>query len=203
MLPGDHTPWRRRRPPGASPVRYVTYPRRRPERLRAVRKVVRATVVPSAGVGEQGMVRAHEWDVSRRLARAPGRRRPWWVAHPVSARSALRLEWECTGRRAVVAVSGDLDVVTTAHLEAVVAEQPLTGCRALEVDLRGVPSIGSAGLSVLLGVRRWCLQRGIELRIRGAQPSVWRVFELAGLDLLFAPAAELDLSAEAQELTLF
>lgn len=154
-------------------------------------------------VGEQGMVRAHEWDVSRRLARAPGGRRPWWVSHPGPIRSPLRLEWESAGRWSVVAVSGDLDLVTGAQLERVVAEQPLTGCRTLEIDLRGVPSIGSAGLSVLLGVRRWCLQREIMLRIRGAQPSVWRVFELTGLDLVFAPPAGPDVSAEVQELTLF
>jgi anti-anti-sigma factor len=149
------------------------------------------------------MVRAHEGDVSRRLARAPGGRRPWWVSHPVPARAPLLLEWESTGTRSVVAVSGDLDLVTAPQLEVVVAEQPLTGCRALEVDLGGVPSIGSVGLSVLLGVRRWCLQREIDLRIRGAQPSVWRVFELTGLDLVFAPATEPEVSIEVEQLTLF
>jgi anti-anti-sigma factor len=125
------------------------------------------------------------------------------VSHPSPGRSPLRLEWESTGARTVVAVSGDLDAVTTPQLEVIVAEQPLTGCRFLEVDLRGVPSIGSAGLFVLLGVRRWCLQRGIELAIRGAQPSVWRVFEQTGLDLVFAPAAEPDAARAVQELTLF
>ena len=149
------------------------------------------------------MVLAHEWDVSRRLARAPGGRRPWWVGHPAPGRSPLRLEWESTGTRTVVAVTGDLDAVTALQLEAIVAEQPLTGCGSLEVDLRGVPSIGSAGLSVLLDVRRWCLQRGIELGIRGAQPSVWRVFEQTGLNLVFAPAPESDVSGRVQELTLF
>jgi anti-anti-sigma factor len=162
-----------------------------------------STAVPSVGLGEQGMVRAHEWDVSRRLARPPGGRRPWWVAHPAPGRSPLRLEWVATGARTVLAVSGDLDVVTTPQLESVVADQPLTGCSVLEVDLAGVPSIGSVGLSVLLGIRRWCLQRGIELRIRGAQPSVWRVFELTGLDLVLAPPAEHDASPAVQELTLF
>ena len=149
------------------------------------------------------MVRAHEWDVSRRLARAPGGRRPWWVAHPVPARPALRLEWEATGTRTVVAVSGDLDVVTPQRLEAFVAEQSLVGCRVLEVDLRGVPSIGSVGLSVLLDVRRWCLQQGVDLCVRGTQPSVWRVFETTGLDLVFAPTADEDASSAVQELTLF
>jgi len=100
----------------------------------------------------------------------------------------FRLEWQSTGVHTVVAASGDLDRVTTPHLEAIVAEQPLSGCAVLEVDLGGVPSIGSTGLSVLLGVRRWCLQRGIELRVRGAQPSVWRAFEVTGLDGVFGPA---------------
>lgn len=167
----------------------------------ALRTVRTSTAVPSVGLGEQGMVRAHEWDVSRRLARAPGGRRPWWVAHPAPAPGPLHLEWESTGARTVVAVSGDLDAVPT--WETVVARRALTGCSVLAVDLAGVPSIGSEALSALLGVRRWCLQRGIELRIQGAQPSVWRVFEVTGLDLVFAPAAEPTLPPAVQELTLF
>jgi anti-anti-sigma factor len=148
------------------------------------------------------MVRAHEWDVSRRLARSSGGRRPWWVAHPVPVRPPLGLEWVATGTRSVVAVTGDLALVTVPQLEAFVAGQPLAGCSTLEVDLAGVPSIGSAGLSVLLGVRRWALQRGIELRIRAAQPSVWRVFEVTGLDVVFA-AAHVPASTPAQDLLLF
>jgi anti-anti-sigma factor len=148
------------------------------------------------------MVRAHEWDVSRRLARSPGGRCPWWVAHPVPSRPALGVEWLATGARTVVAVSGNLDLLTAPQLEAVVAGQPLTGCCVLEVDLGGVPSMGSDGLSVLLGVRRWALQRGIELRIRAVQPSVWRAFEVTGLDAVFGEAPE-PVDAPAQELVLF
>ena len=131
------------------------------------------------------MVRAHEWDVSRRLARPPGGRRPWWVTHPAPEPAALRLECETAGGHARVAVDGDVDLVTAPQLEAFVAERPLAGCTVLELDLGGVPSIGSAGLSVLIGVRRWCLQRGIELRLRDVQPSVWRVFEATALDAVF------------------
>jgi anti-anti-sigma factor len=124
------------------------------------------------------------------------------VAHPVSRGPAVRLEWVATGARSVVAVSGELDRLTTAQLEAFVAQQPLAGCAVLEIDLAGVPSVGSAGLSVLLGARRWALQRGIELRVRSAQPSVWRVFEVTGLGGLFtcdAPAVPVPV----QELALF
>jgi anti-anti-sigma factor len=148
------------------------------------------------------MVRAHEWDGPRRLAGAPGSRRPWWVvAH--TATPGFRVDWEQTGVHTVVAVRGDLGLVTPAHLEVMVAEQSLTGCAVLEVDLDGVPSIGSTGLSVLLEVRRWCLQRGMELRIRGAQPSVWRAFEVTGMDRVFAVGTADPAPRPGQELALF
>jgi anti-anti-sigma factor len=91
---------------------------------------------------------------------------------------------------------------TGPQLEAFLARQPLAGCAVLEVDLAGVSSVGSVGLSVLLGVRRWALQRGIELRIRGTQPSVWRVFEVTGVADVFAAAPD-RAAPPAQELALF
>jgi anti-anti-sigma factor len=144
------------------------------------------------------MVRAHEWQGSRRLGRTT--RRPWWAGHAVPPRPRLRLEWDST---AAVLLSGDLDQETAPHLEAFVAARPLTDCAVLELDLGGVPSVGSVGLSVLLGLRRWCLQRGVELRVRGAQPSVWRVFEVTGLDRVFAPSTGASPRMPAQDLALF
>jgi anti-anti-sigma factor len=148
------------------------------------------------------MVRAHERDTSRRLGRASGGRRPWWVAHPVACRPASGLDWESSGSRAVVLVRGDLDGLSALQLESFLAGRLVVGCRDLEIDLAGVPSMGSIGVSTLVGVRRWALQRGIALRLRGVQPSVWRVFELAGLDQLFTAAGEPP-AAPAQELALF
>lgn len=148
------------------------------------------------------MVRAHEWDVSRRLSRPPGRRRPWWVSHPAPGPAALRLEWEAAGGHALVVVEGDIDLVTAPQLEAFVAGRPMAGCAVLELDLGGVPSIGSGGLSVLIALRRWCLQRGTGLVIRNAQPSVWRVFEATGLAEVFT-ASRSGPCPPVQELALF
>jgi anti-anti-sigma factor len=147
------------------------------------------------------MVRAHEQDPARRLARACGRR-PWWVGHPVSRRPAAGFDWESSGSRAVVLLRGELDGRTAQHLESFLTGRSLIGCRELEIDLAGVPSMGSIGLSALLGVRRWCLQRGIALRLRAVQPSVWRVVELGGLVQAFTPAADA-VPPPAQELSLF
>ena len=108
------------------------------------------------------------------------------------------LDWESSGARAVVFVRGELG----AQLETVLAGRPLAGCRELELDLAAVPSIDSTGLAALAGVHRWALQRGVRVSLRGVQPSVWRVVELAGLDRLFtAPSWPSD--APAQELALF
>jgi anti-anti-sigma factor len=131
------------------------------------------------------MVRAHEWDGSRRLSRASAGRRPWWVGHPIAA-SALRLERESAGARTIVAVGGDIDSRTAPQLEAFVADSGLVRCAVLELELSGVASIGSVGLSTLVALHRWCAQRGVELRLRGATPSVWRVIQAGGLDRTFA-----------------
>src|SRR4051794_25368032 len=125
------------------------------------------------------MVLSHEWDVSRRLARSPRNRRPWWVSHPVPELPSLALEAESAASRVIVLVSGEIDALTAPHLEAFVAGRSLAGCTVLELDLAGVRSIASAGLSALLGLRRWCQQRGIDLRLRGTQPSVWRGLRLS------------------------
>lgn len=143
------------------------------------------------------MVRAHEQDASRRLGRPSAGRRPWWVAHPVPRRPAPGLDWESSGTRAVVFVRGELG----AQLETFLAGRSLAGCRDLELDLAGVPSIDSAGLSALAGVHRWALQRRVGVRLRGVQPSVGRVVELAGLDRLFTAAEPA--GTPAQELALF
>jgi anti-anti-sigma factor len=120
------------------------------------------------------------------------------VAHPAPRRPGPGLDWESSGTRAVVTVRGELG----AQLETFLAGRSLAGCRELELDLAGVPSIGSAGLSALVGVHRWALQRGVTLRLSGVQPSVWRIVEPAGLDPLFTGAAE-PLEAPVQELALF
>jgi anti-anti-sigma factor len=124
------------------------------------------------------MVRGHEWDVSRRLARAPAARRP----REAGSAPALRLSWESAGGRAVLTVAGEVGPRTAVQLDAFIAEGLLGGCALLELDLAGMPSIGSAGLSTLVAVRRSCDQRGVEMRLRNASPSVERVVEAAGLD---------------------
>jgi anti-anti-sigma factor len=146
------------------------------------------------------MVRAHEWDAARRLARLPARRRPWWTGHPAPT-AALRLEWVAGAPFAVLGVDGDLVARTAGLLEPFLTSAPTAGWSRLDLDLSGVGRLDSAGLSALLGVRRWCAQLAVPLRIRGALPSVERVLALAGLD---EPAPDGDARCRpAQDLLLF
>ncbi|NDI49637.1 STAS domain-containing protein [Goekera deserti] len=149
------------------------------------------------------MVRAHEWDAHRRLGRASGTSRPWWTpVCPAPDRSVGLDRWS-TGQRAVVLVRGELDTAAAARLEAYVTGTPLSGRSVLELDLAGVPWTGSAGLSAFVALRRWCDARGATLVLRSVQPSVWRVFQLAGLDGVFDTEPGTARPAPDQDLLLF
>jgi anti-sigma B factor antagonist len=147
------------------------------------------------------MVRAHEWDVARRLGHVPASRRPWWAAHR-TVRPVDVLEWESAGAEGTLLVTGDLDARTAGRLEGFVAERLRPGAVLLTVELSGARSVGSAGLGALLSLRRWCDQRGVQLRVRGALPSVWRSFEAVGVAGAFVVVGEPVAAGEA-ELVLF
>ena len=148
------------------------------------------------------MVRAHEWDVARRLGHVPASRQPWWAAHrtvqPVDV-----LAWESAGAEGSLVVVGDLDAPTAARLESFVAERLRPGSTVLEVDLSGARSVGSPGLGALLSLRHWCDQRDVQLRIRGALPSVWRSFEAVGLAGAFVVRTPVAAGEADAELALF
>jgi anti-anti-sigma factor len=95
----------------------------------------------------------------------------------------VRLTVESTGAHVVVLVAGDLGALTGPQMEALAAEHPLVDCVVLELDLADVPSLGSAGVAVLQSARRFCDQRGIELRLRGAAPSVERALQASSQEL--------------------
>ncbi len=148
------------------------------------------------------MVRAHEWDTSRRLSRAAGPR-PWWTSTVPAAAPSIHLEQASAGDRVVVVVRGELDVHAAGRLETFATERALVGRRVLELDLAEVPWMGSAGLSTMVTIRRWCDMQGLALLLRDVQPSVWRVFELAGLDQVFTTEPPMGFLVRADDLVLF
>jgi anti-sigma B factor antagonist len=85
------------------------------------------------------------------------------------------------GGDAVVALSGELDVVdapvVASHLIAAVAAFG----PSIIVDLAGLEFIDCRGLGVLLRVLKWTRESGGDMYLVGTRPPVRRVFEMAGL----------------------
>ena len=89
--------------------------------------------------------------------------------------------------------AGDIDVATAGPLREellalVEAEQP----EHLVIDLRDVTFMDSAGLSVLIRVRKQQLQHGGDVTVVNPSPRVDRILKITGLDVAFAfgPASD-------------
>lgn len=81
----------------------------------------------------------------------------------------------------ILEVSGDVDMSSTARLEAAVDDSlGLAPGAALILDLSGVAFLDSSGLRTLLAAHRQAAASGSRLLIVPS-PSITRVFELAGI----------------------
>jgi len=90
----------------------------------------------------------------------------------------------------VLHVSGDLDLLTGPDLDARVGRATaLHRGDGLVLDLSNVPFMDCAGLSPVLRARN---RLGSRLCLRGLQPRVWRLLQLAGVadQLRILPAAD-------------
>jgi anti-anti-sigma factor len=92
------------------------------------------------------------------------------------------------GKAVLLAVSGELDVATTAQFRASVdgLDDPASPSH-VTVDLSRLDFIDAAGIGALLSLRNAIDEVGGSIRVRSAKPHVRRVLELAGvIDLLDA-----------------
>ncbi|MFJ5546406.1 STAS domain-containing protein [Streptomyces sp. NPDC093225] len=86
--------------------------------------------------------------------------------------------------RIVVRVAGELDFESGPYVTDVTAALPLDG-PALAVDLSGVTYMDSAGLDVLLALRRRAAAEGHRLHLIGVPRQALRVLDLTGTRHLF------------------
>lgn len=99
----------------------------------------------------------------------------------------------------VVAVIGELDMLTTPLLESRVSAELAEGPAALVLDLSGVSFLGSSGLALLVQTRDLATERGIPLRLVAESQPVLRPLTATGLDSLFVIVGSRD--AALDELT--
>jgi anti-sigma B factor antagonist len=120
--------------------------------------------------------------------------------------AGARLE---TARRAhcvVATVTGGIELGSVTALRERLHGQVYAGAPQLVLDLSGVTFLDSAGLSMLVGLRRILAARGGTLRLAACSPAVVGVLHLTGLVRSFAvheslaaaeAAAEADSAPEA------
>src|SRR6266536_1535079 len=101
--------------------------------------------------------------------------------------------------RAVVHISGEVDLATCPQLRDVLAELVDDGVHHLIVDLEQVSFLDSSGIGVL-GVLGRIREHGGSLRLTAPSPHVRRVLELTGITTLLPTYATLDEAAPVEPL---
>jgi anti-anti-sigma factor len=90
--------------------------------------------------------------------------------------------------RTVVTVAGEMDLASCPTLEEATLIIPLDG-KTLQLEISGVPFMDSAGLNLLLKLRRRLVAEGGRLFITGLQTQPAGVLRLTETDTLLTPDA--------------
>jgi anti-sigma B factor antagonist len=94
-------------------------------------------------------------------------------------------------RTSVIAVAGDLDLATAPQLKWMLLDAIEEGASQLILDLSGASFMDSTALGVLVGVNRNIEDGGV-LAIVCAHPRLLQIFELSGVDGVFAISPTLE-----------
>ena len=84
-----------------------------------------------------------------------------------------------------VALSGEVDMYTSAEVRERLAALDADGWQSIVVDMSGATFLDSAGLAVLVAALRRAERRGATLTIADASPNVRRILELTHLTAAF------------------
>lgn len=104
----------------------------------------------------------------------------------------LDLSTRRLGDRAVVSVSGEVDLETASQLGEHALEAVRTVSPRIVLDLAGVTFMDSTGLKVLVSVDRRAQLAGGSVVLVGAAPAVLRILTLTGLDQVFTLQGSLE-----------
>ena len=85
---------------------------------------------------------------------------------------------------AIVRLSGEIDIGTTASLRHVVQELLETDAESVVLDLSDVRFMDSSGVGVLVAAHRRAKARGVALTLRHPSTIVANVLKLTGVDQL-------------------
>ena len=97
----------------------------------------------------------------------------------------LDLSTTLVDARALVTVSGEVDLETASRLGDHALDAVRDVCPHLALDLSGVSFMDSTGLKVLLSIQRRTDLAGGSLVLVGPRPPVRKILALTGLDVAF------------------
>lgn len=89
-----------------------------------------------------------------------------------------------SGRTAVVAAAGEIDLTNAEYLRDALLSALDAGAAGLVADLTAATFLDSAGVTALVRASRRASANGAALRLAVAGPAVLRVIELVGLNQL-------------------
>jgi anti-anti-sigma factor len=96
------------------------------------------------------------------------------------------------GDRAIVRVSGELDVASASEFRQVVSDLLNTATApAIGLDLADLTFVDSTGVGTLVVAQRICRQVGVDLTVVALSPFVAYVLQVAGVSELFGVAESL------------
>lgn len=104
----------------------------------------------------------------------------------------LELSTRRLGDRAVVSVSGEVDLETATQLGEHALDAVRTVSPRIVLDLTDVTFMDSTGLKVLVSVDRRAQLAGGSVVLVGAAPPVLRILTLTGLDQVFTLLASIE-----------
>lgn len=100
---------------------------------------------------------------------------------------------------AVLAVRGEVDMITAPRFESAVTELLDGSGSAFVIDLSGVTFLASSGLAVLIRGAHRAEERGLRIRLVVASRVVQRPLEVTGTDQLFEIGADADTPAASRD----
>jgi len=95
----------------------------------------------------------------------------------------------------MLSLSGELTIFRAAELKGELLQALTDAGGALELDLSQVSELDTAGLQLLMLLKKTARQRGCELRLLAHSPAVLEVFELLNVAAYFGDPLVMPVSA--------
>ena len=97
----------------------------------------------------------------------------------------------------VVSIGGSIDALTAGEVQQYFDQLTGRGEKSVLIDLARVDFMSSAGLRVIMAISKDVRQRGGDLRIAAAQPSVEKMLKISGFTSILKSFPSVDLAVQS------